>query len=285
MSKKLVVYGLPLNPAHLLDELEGGSFCVSYYSRHKVGNQMYQALDLCHEDGIFLLDNGAFSHWMKGGSSPDFEYWKDFGRWASGIMSYSEQVVAVIPDVIGGDEDTNRRLCTRFCEWAKNRGGNIALTEQLMPVWHMHESFDYLRWMCQRFKYVAIGSSGQYAKVGTPKWHARIRKTFRKLRRIQNEGYELPHVHMMRAQSMLHMYPFDSADSCNVAINHNQWGRRNGMHRHVGRMAETITTRVDSSCNGIPNHEPPGLLRDNALKDKFKKLTERLGISDHPLAQ
>ena len=43
--KKHTIYGLPLNPMPLLDELRGGSFCVSYATRDKLGRQLDQAIE------------------------------------------------------------------------------------------------------------------------------------------------------------------------------------------------------------------------------------------------
>lgn len=62
--EKTTVYGLPLNPKHLLEQLNGSSFCVSYYTRDKLGSQLDDAIRLVGQDGILLVDNGAFSLWM-----------------------------------------------------------------------------------------------------------------------------------------------------------------------------------------------------------------------------
>lgn len=240
---KRVVFGLPLNPAHLLEQLRGRSFCVSYYHRDRLGKQLDQAIELVGQDGILLLDNGAFSAWQSG-QSLTWDHWERFAAWAADIQARCPQAVAVVPDVIGGTEQENWELMNDF------QCCGIVDTDRCMPVWHMHESLDYLRNMTD-WGYLAIGSSGQYAQVGTAKWHKRIRVAMRTLNReTMRRGMRRPWVHMMRAQSEMHAYDFDSCDSCNVAVNHNRWRKRHPCDNHVASMAQSILDRVAASCDG-----------------------------------
>lgn len=244
---KRVVFGLPLNPAPLLEQLRGQSFCVSYHHRHRLGRQLDQAIELVGEDGILLLDNGAFSAWQAG-ESLGWEHWEGFCLWAQEILDRCPQAVAVIPDVIGGTERENWELLSDI------HSCGLLDTDRSMPVWHMHESFDYLRHLCDG-PYLAIGSSGQYAKVGTPKWHRRIREAMRVINReTMRHGMRRPWIHMMRAQSEMHGYPFDSCDSCNVAVNHGRFAKRKPGPEHVARMARPILERVGLSCDGQERH-------------------------------
>ena len=64
--EKTSIYGLPLNPMPALEQLRGASFCVSYATRNKLGRQLDQAIDLVGEQGILLVDNGAYSAWPAG---------------------------------------------------------------------------------------------------------------------------------------------------------------------------------------------------------------------------
>lgn len=239
---KRVVFGLPLNPAHLLGQLRGRSFCVSYYHRGRLGRQLDQAIDLVGDDGILLLDNGAFSAW-RNGEALGWDHWERFAEWANDILTRCPQAVAVVPDVIGGTERENWELLNEFA-------GLVDL-DRCMPVWHMHESLDYLRHIASVGPYMAIGSSGQYAKVGGAAWHRRMAQAMRAVDRCTlRRGLMRPWVHMMRAQSELHRYAFDSADSCNIAVNHNAWHRRNPGAGHVERMAAPIIDRAAASCDG-----------------------------------
>lgn len=250
---KRVVFGLPLNPAPLLDQLTGHSFCVSYAHRARLGKQLDQAIELVGEDGILLVDNGAFTAWQQG-TTMDWDYWEGYARWADGILRRCPQAVAVVPDVIGGTVEQNHELLTDFlcC--------GLIDTDRCMPVWHMHESLDWLRDLADSWAYVAIGSSGQFAKVGTPKWHKRMRLAFRAIDRATiRHGMRRPWIHLMRAQSEMHLYPVDSCDSCNVAVNHGRFRKRSPEPGHVERMATPILDRVDASCDGFERQwvQPP----------------------------
>lgn len=251
---KRVVFGLPLNPAPLLEQLRGRSFCVSYSHRQRLGSQLDQAIGLVGQDSLLLVDNGAFTAW-RAGTTLDWQHWDGFAEWAKDILDRCPQAVMVVPDVIGGNVEENWQLAMEFC-----CSGGIPW-DRCMTVWHMHESLDYLRHMTE-MNYIAIGSSGRYAKVGTPSWHKRMRLAMRALWRATTRlGLNRPWVHLMRAQSMMHLYDVDSCDSCNIAVNHNVWRRRNEGPDHVARMAEPILTRVAGSCDGRERRsiDPPAL--------------------------
>ncbi len=54
-----VVHGLPITPKRLLAGLKGGSFCCSFADPR----QAEEAIKLVGDDGILVLDNGAYSIW------------------------------------------------------------------------------------------------------------------------------------------------------------------------------------------------------------------------------
>lgn len=250
--KKRTVFGLPLTPIHLLEQLEGQSFCLSYATRNRLGRQLDDAIRLVADDGILLLDNGAFSAW-RSGVPMDVD---GFVRWAADICDRCPQAVVVVPDVIDGDELANDEMEEDFFD-ATLKAGVFIPAERQMVVWHMHESLDRLTGMIAGgYQYIAIGSSGQYAQVGTPSWHARIREAFDHIERFcaESEGaYVRPWIHMMRAQSEAHRYPFDSADSCSLAVNHCRYKAEGD--GHVARYAQRIRGKIDASCIGIDRLE------------------------------
>lgn len=246
--KKRTVFGLPLTPIRLLEQLEGQSFCLSYATRNRLGRQLDDAIRLVGEDGILLLDNGAFSAW-RSGVPMDVD---GFVRWAADICERCPQAVVVVPDVIDGDELANDEMRYEF-SGAMFEAGVFIPPERMMMVWHMHESLDRLTGMIEGgYTYIAIGSSGEYAQVGTPQWHARIREAFDHIERFcaESEGcYVRPWIHMMRAQGEAHRYPFDSADSCSLAVNHCRYKAEG--EGHVARYAQRIRGKIDASCIGI----------------------------------
>jgi hypothetical protein len=241
---KQAVYGLPLNPRPLLNELAGAGFCVSYATREKLGSQLEDAIRLVGEDQILLVDNGAFSMFKQGVSTRDEAYLDAYEAWALDILDRCPQAVAVIPDVIGGTVEENAELV------------NITQlpTDRAMPIWHMHESIEYFLYLCSSFGYVGVGSSGKYWNVGSPEWHARVGFMFAALAAWEKESGNLrPRLHLMRAQSMAHLYPFDTTDSTNVAMNHGRY-RAEG-EGHVARFAARAAAKIAASSGDEARHQ------------------------------
>jgi hypothetical protein len=272
---KHTVYGLPLNPTTLLPQLAGSSFCVSYATRDKLGKQLAQAIDLVGDDGILLVDNGAFSLWMAAqkaakktgqpaAQTMTEEYLDGFGAWANDILDRCPQAIAVLPDQIDGDEARNAQLVAETM--------SMFPTDRVMPVWHMHESFEYLLQLCEGFAYVAIGSSGEYAQPGTEKWTARLSAAMAAITQWEedsNGGYVRPRIHMMRAQSEAHRFDFDSSDSTNVAVNHGRY-RATG-EGHVARFAARIDAKIQASAGPEAEHQIARPLLDHVEHARWQK--------------
>ena len=244
---KLTVYGLPLNPLSALDQLAGASFCVSYGTRDKLNRQLDDAIRLVGEEQILLVDNGAFGMHKRGVDARDEAYLEDYERWAQAILDRCPQAIAVIPDVIEGAEAENWDLImTTLLDY-----------ERAMPISHMHESIDTLIHLCESpFNYVGFGSSGEFWKVGTGKWARRIDEAFAAIDRWERESegaYIRPRIHMMRAQSKAHLFPFDSSDSCNVAINHNRYRGEGG--DWLRRRALFVDERIQGSAGPEAEHQ------------------------------
>lgn len=211
-------HGTPITPRDpVLVALAGRSFCVSHAAPGD--------LEWCHRYGqAVMLDNGAFSAWRRG-HRPD---WPAYYRWCEPWLDYPT-TWAVIPDVIDGDEEANDALVR---EWPYGDAG--------APVWHMHEPIYRLLNLAHRWPRVCIGSSGQYATLGTPAWHRRMEAAFNAL---CGNGPVPVWVHMLRGLNLCgSAYPFASADSTNIARNHA--GTNGGRSRQdVRRMADEIDAR------------------------------------------
>jgi len=232
---KTTVYGLPLNPQHLLEQLAGASFCISYATRQRLGKQLDDAIRLVGKQGILLVDNGAFSLWNQGVSTRDESYIE---------AENAELVRTTMLDV-----------------------------DRAMPIWHMHESLEYFLWLCESFSYVGIGSSGEYANVKSPKWHARIAEMFAALEKWEEGNcYIRPRLHMMRAQEKAHLFDFDSSDSTNVAVNHNRFRRTHEIAEgHVAQLAARVSAKITDSCTGIEaEHQEKRPLLDHITMREFR---------------
>lgn len=190
-------HGTPITPRSVLSQLAGRSFCVSYAAPADV--------DFCHRIGqSVMLDNGAFSAWRRG-YTPDWHgYYEWCERWLDARTTW-----AVIPDVIDGTADDNDRLIR---EWPHGDRG--------APVWHMHEPVARLLALADAWPRVCIGSSAQYATVGTRQWHHRMQAA---MNALCGDGPAPVWLHMLRGMALSGgPYPFASVDSTDVARNHNR---------------------------------------------------------------
>jgi hypothetical protein len=265
---KTTVYGLPLNPMSLLEQLKGASFCISYAHRARLGRQLDQAIELVGEDGVLLVDNGAYTFFKEAKKTgeefkTDEAYLAGFGEWAGEILDRCPQAVAVIPDVIGGTWEENAKLVERATElfWGH--------TDRLMPIWHMHEPISYLIGLCERFGYIGIGSSDIYFDLGKA-WKGRIEEALAAIDKWEaesNGAYVRPRIHMMRAQKKAHLYPFDSSDSTNVAMNHGRHKHRPG---HVAWLAERVDAKIQKSAGPEADHQLKRPLLDHVEAKRWR---------------
>lgn len=152
----------------------------------------------------FALDNGAFTSW-KQGRPLDVD---GFMRWAEIWLKHPGADFALIPDVIDGDEaqnDAMLSLATDKFQWS--------------PVWHLHESIDRLARLCNEWPRVSLGSSGEFAEIGTKRWWDRMCEALDEV--TDDQGMPICKLHGLRMldPGLFSYIPFASADSTNVARN------------------------------------------------------------------
>lgn len=176
-----------------------------YRSRHPfisvaAPQQIRLAAAVCQS---FALDNGAYSAW-EAKRSPNWPY---YYQWCKEWLAHPACDWAVIPDDIEGDEAANDVLIR---EWPFGLRG--------VPVWHLHESIERLRRLCAEWPRVALGSSGEYAEVGTAAWWQRMAKA---MNAICIDGRPVSKLHGLRMLNpdVFIRLPLASADSTNVARN------------------------------------------------------------------
>jgi len=83
-------------------------------------------------------------------------------------------------------------------------------------VFHLHMPMEHLHFLVSAYPKVCLGSSGEYAEIGTPHWTRRMDEIFDFLakRRV------MPWIHGMRMLGQCDgPWPLASADSTNVAQN------------------------------------------------------------------
>jgi 3'-phosphoadenosine 5'-phosphosulfate sulfotransferase (PAPS reductase)/FAD synthetase len=227
-DRKIAIHGTPVTPRPLLEQLAGKSFCVSYFDKRDAE----ACAGLVGADEILLLDNGAFSAWTQGLDLDD-EYWIGFYDWAAELLERVPQAIAIVPDVIGGTVEDNGRLILE-CPLP---------LERCAVVWHLHEPLAYLRYLLDAGAgAIAFGSSGEYARPGAANWRERIAEAFAAIEQwVAETGEPRPFVHMLRGLGQLEAWPFNAADSTNIARNH---CRHRGRPNHVADFAARVEAKI-----------------------------------------
>ena len=179
----------------------------------------------------FVLDNGAFTAWTKGGSVDVVGYIKWVNEW----HRHPGFDWALIPDVIDGSETENDEL---LAAWPKHLAG--------VPVWHMHESIERLRRLAEQWRFVAFGSSGAFASVGTKQWWDRMTKA---MLAICVDGRPICKLHGLRMldPDIFTKLPLSSADSTNAAVNSGSLSRFGSyLPPTTSQRAAVIAERIES---------------------------------------
>lgn len=169
------------------------------------------AAEICQS---FALDNGAFSKWQRGEGTVDVP---GYVAWVQEWEKHPGFDFAVIPDKIDGTAQENDKMLSAY----RQAGGDLLNS---VPVWHLHEPFERLKYLCRAYRRVALGSSGQWADVGTPGWWDRMGAAMDAV--CDDLGRPPCKLHGLRMlnPTVFSQLPLASADSTNVAQNH--WRER-----------------------------------------------------------
>lgn len=211
-------HGTPISPIPIFEQVaEGRNILVSWANPQDIKRA-------CASCNKLILDNGAFTFWNKNKKVN----WDRYYEW---IINYYGRIEHFfIPDIIDGSEDENDELIEKYFKESEaiermcDIWFEIDYTPKGIPVWHIHESFDRLKRLMDIFDYIAIGSSGEFNRLGTEKWHKRMNETMKIV--CDSDGLPKVKIHMLRCldPKIFTRYPFYSGDSTNVARNHNRKG-------------------------------------------------------------
>lgn len=196
-------HGLPITPSTAaVRAISGGHAFVSY--RHS--DQLTIAVECAQS---FALDNGAFSAWRSGKPVID---WSEFYDWIAELHRYPSFDFAVIPDVIDGDESANDALLD---EWPWRESAPHVGS----PVWHLHESLGRLERLALKWPRICLGSSGEFAQIGTHSWWIRMAEAMDVI--CDRSGRPVCKIHGLRMLNpeIFSRFPFASADSTNIGQN------------------------------------------------------------------
>lgn len=153
-----------------------------------------------------MLDNGAFSHWRKGGQVDVARY----AEWVTEWHRHPAYDFCLIPDSVDGGEAENDDLLREWTDNGMTRG---------VPVYHLHESLDRLERLMADYPRIALGSSGEYSSPGAYRWWERMAEVMAVV--CDKHGRPLVRLHGLRMLSptIFAHVPLASADSTNVARN------------------------------------------------------------------
>lgn len=205
-TRRIVIkyHGLPITPgSSALKAIKGGHAFVSFAHPDQLGIAVEAAQS-------FALDNGAFSAWKSGNPIKD---WTPYFEWVDEVSRLPGFDWCCIPDEIDGDENSNLKLMARFGEFFHTRS-HIGV-----PIWHLHESLECLAILTNAYPRVAIGSSGEFASIGTQKWWHRMNQAMKVM--CDEEGRPKTKIHGLRMldPDIFTRFPFSSADSTNIGRN------------------------------------------------------------------
>lgn len=201
-------HGGPITPLNVANAAWTARHAFVSFERPE---QIAFAAEVCQS---FALDNGAFSVWRRGATLDVAGY----VAWVKEWERHPGFDWALIPDAIDGTEQENDALFATY----RQAGGDLLAG---VPVWHLHESFERLARLCRQFPRVALGSSGQWADVGTTSWWERMGEAMDFI--CDEQGRPPCKLHGLRMlnPTVFSQLPLASADSTNAAQNH--WRERN----------------------------------------------------------
>lgn len=192
-------HGTPITPIEALYQLAGRFFCVSHIRPEDIRR--------VHEIGQgVMLDNGAFSKWKSGKATN----WPAFYAWCDPWLDHPN-TWAIPPDVIDAPSQEQDALLN---EWPHGK-------QRAAPVWHMDEPISrLLRLIDDGWSRVCIGSTAEYRVVLSPAWERRMDEAWDEITAVFGRT---PPIHMLRGMQCSGLrWPFASADSTDVAQNHNR---------------------------------------------------------------
>ncbi len=202
--------GLPMTPeTAAATAVAGGHACVPKTDDRNVA----LVAAVCQS---WMGDNGAFTAWRKGKPITD---WRPFYEWAGLCRLIPNCDFMIVPDIIDGSEADNDALLS---EWPLPKWFGA-------PVWHMHESLERLERLAASWPRVCLGSSGEFASVGTAAWWGQMARAMRVV--CDDDGRPLCKLHGLRMldPEIFTRLPLSSADSTNIARNigiDQAWGGR-----------------------------------------------------------
>lgn len=200
-------HGGPITPYTALYELAGRCFCVSFARPEQIRAVQGQSQSTMGDCGEFKFRNDDIKAGLTERRTRD---WTGYYSWVEKWFRPCDWFV--VPDVIDGGTQMQDALIR---EWPHPK-------RMAAPVWHMDEPISRLLRLCEEeWNRVCIGSTAEYWQVMSDPWRRRMDETWNEIDAVF--GRLVPPVHMLRGMQLSgREYPFASADSTDIAQNHNR---------------------------------------------------------------
>jgi hypothetical protein len=214
--------------------LSGRHALIPWLRSEDIGTAAEVCQSLC-------LDCSAYTAWKTGAPIAD---WSEYFRWANDWLYHPGCDFAIPPDVIDGTEDDNNAL---LAKWHQKVGKKNQF--RCAPVFHMHESLRRLAWLCDHYDCICLGSSGEFATVGTKKWWGRMGEMMAVC--CDEQGRPKTKLHLLRGldPAIFNRLPLASADSTNAVRNSSSFSRF-GMY-----CPPNASTRMSIIAERIEQHQ------------------------------
>lgn len=221
-------HGGPITPLEVAKSVWTAKHaCVSFFNPE----QTAMAFEIAQS---VMLDNGAFSAWSSGKPITD---WKDYGEYVNHWRHHPGFAFAILPDVIDGTEQDNNDLIAGWREPFGFAG--------MVPVWHLHESLDRLRYLMAAWPRVALGSSDQYADIASEAWWARMTEVMGVACNERGQTKVPLHGLRMMNATVISRVPLTSVDSTNLARNHARHRKGVGTSLSPGQAVMIFADRLE----------------------------------------
>ena len=184
--------------------LSGRNALFSFFTK----GHIKEVVECCD---LFIVDNGAFSHWKTTGGKINVKEYADF---VDQYQYYSNHHFHIIPDVIGGTEDENDALLQ---EWECL--GVSKDISSCSPVFHLGESVERFKRLRSKYPIVSLGSTDKWPKNGSNQWWNNMADFMDEITDSKgNAGCKLHGLRMLDPKIFTKL-PLHSADSTNASVN------------------------------------------------------------------
>lgn len=222
--------------------LSGRNALFSYFNK----GHIEEVIECCD---LFVVDNGAFSHWRTTGGTLDID---GYAKFVETYQKLPNHLFHIIPDVIDGTEEQNDKMLEQW------ESMNISTAGSSSPVFHLGESLDRFDRLSKKYSTVCLGSTSKWPRNGSKGWWELMSEFMTAI--CDSNGRPKCKLHGLRMLDprIFTKLPLFSADSTNAAVNGHRCmkeGALKDLERWQGniRIAQRIEHWQSAKCWSVDN--------------------------------